>query len=305
MTVLSQVNAERFANLVRTIFPENRIFDPIDYWDVFNSRRDIPLGKHTFKKYLSIICDSTYFPGLSRVRDNSTAPYRYFVDKTGEAVTNLSRSAVRASSEGKQGLSPSISDESLINFAKKIEPLMTLGTWYLPATLTRKYNNRYKKHLRPDTLKDYMSQSFRRGLWGRLERKAGRRNALSYRVHTALSFQEKSTQTSTTKNVVQEKGTDSSSHSGVICALALPCRRCTGENPEVARFCMHCGEGLRISLKVVMQESVFTVPVNMAGLTTPKHLNDLVRTHIARHAEVVVVNGDSAGEKVYAVTVKE
>ena len=72
MTVLSQVNAEKFANTVRTVFPENRIFDPIDYWAVFLMVGGIfLLGKNTFRKYLSIICDSIYFPELSRVRDKS------------------------------------------------------------------------------------------------------------------------------------------------------------------------------------------------------------------------------------------
>ena len=55
-----------------------------------------------------------------------------------------------------------------------------------------------------------------------------------------------------------------------------------------------------------MQESVFTVPVNMAGLTSPDDLISLVRGHISCHAEVVVVDGEEGtGEKVYAVTVKE
>ena len=241
MTIMSQVNAEKFSELARVVFPQNTVFDPADYLEVFNLRRPAPLGGATFRKYVSIISESEYFPNLKRKRSRMHVGDKYII----EPIL-------------RKQLSPddvSVSDAHLAAFVGRMKFVVRRNTWYKPETLRRYYNRGPHRKLKGKTFSYYMSLAFRRGIWEGLSRK---REGKVFRYSW----------------VSEENVTVTPS---VECEAVAPlkdhylaqttCATCGGHSPVSAKFCMHCGSSLGLSVRVAVQEDFFPMVVPVEDVT--------------------------------------
>ena len=253
MTIMSPVSAESFSELARVVFPENTLFDPVDYLEVFNLRRDAPLGAHTFKKYVSIVSGSKFFPSLGRQRAER-GEYKYVVRM---------KSAVPSSPEScrdvTQDPSPPpltgarISDDSLLVFVSRTRHLSHRNTWYKPETLRRYYNRGPHRSLKSKTFSYYMSLAFRRGLWeGLVRKREGKVFRYSWDSKDNVSVTPPVEYASSPPEEEQYLVRDT-------------CGACGGHSPLEAKFCMHCGGSLGRVVRVAIQEDFFNMRVTGQG----------------------------------------
>ena len=102
----------------------------------------LKLGEHTFKKYLSIVCDTPYFPELLRARNDSKSPYYYCVDRSGEKAEKPPSLVETAKREGGRKSSPHargpLSRSALVRLGNLITPLMKPG-YNKVSTLRNRY----------------------------------------------------------------------------------------------------------------------------------------------------------------------
>jgi hypothetical protein len=270
MTIMSRVSAQSFADELLTVLPEGKLLDPLDYVTAFNLQREVPLGKDTFKKYVSLVYKAGCAPSLRREKAAS-GKFQYFLEKPSKGLTPPVVG------------SPCVSDTALSAFVQRVQGVMKPRRWYTVATVRRYHNMKFSRPLKGRTFRYYMGLAFRRGLWDGLERRK-ERGMYKYKWGEGENA-------SFTPVVEKQQGASLPS--------ASSCVSCGGSSPVGANFCMHCGSALGTFIRVVVQEECFSAMIPAGDEITDAFVRELVCSRIRKG----VVGSTSADDGAITFTV--
>jgi len=298
---LSKHAVSEFCKTAKVVFPINKIFNPLDYYDVFMASRKVRnrggINKNTYRRYVNDLFISGIFSGLERVRDNTHSPYMFFVD------SNLSIPETLSSLARKQ--SPSVT--YLEEFSRRLCTILVPGKKYKARTLYANYRREFSTRIKFGTFKKYISSAIKLNLLPRLcKQRVGKgtfywtiKSISSRKEHSELVETGVADRKETQLKIIEAFDLDAL---GIAKVAAQTCSACHKGSPASARFCMHCGAPLEVSLRVVVQETVrhvrFPASDNLEGI------HEFMHQYLCDRLDVSVVDGQFDGRAV-VVSFKE
>tara|TARA_Y100001973_G_scaffold59888_1_gene88147 strand:+ start:257 stop:1186 length:930 start_codon:yes stop_codon:yes gene_type:complete len=301
---LSKAAVVDFCKTAKVVFPQDKIFNPMDYYDVFMSAREGArkgsITRNTYRRYVNDLYISGSFCGLERVRNNTHSPYMFFVDSTLSGPDTLSTLA-RKQSE---------SVTYLEEFSRRLCTVLVPGKKYRDKTLYSNYRREFSARIKFGTFKKYISSAIKLNLLPRLCKKRDGKGTFYWTIKTAASQKEHSTlveavvaeRKETQLKIIESFDLEAL---GVEKVAVQTCSACGKGSPASARFCMHCGAALEVVFRVVVQESV----QNLKIPACPKRAKSLdgvevfVRDYLFERLEVSVT--EEEGTRVAVVSFKK
>jgi len=312
MSEMSSKTRRDFVSISKLVFPQNVYFNPMDYYEMFNTTRDNPLGVGTYKAYLGKSINSGFFSELTRSRNHQSDPFLYFLTTSNKEPSKPSKSR--------------LSDKFLEKFIEVMQTVIIPNRWYTCSGLRNKYNRhvwRFKvgKNLKTSTVKEYLYLVLKSDAWPGLVREIERGNAYRYKwvvtpeekplvkatkeekqLKRQVNFREHQARLREKRLQLKEHqsknyGITSEPSDKLFKLEPIECKSCGGRSPGEACWCMHCGSRL---LKIVFQECVLTLP-GKPGMSkyTPK-IEAFIKDHIVENLLIQY----SEEDLIYIVSVK-